>query len=270
MTQIMGILNITPDSFFDQGRWFNLEAAIQRAQEIEKEGANWLDIGGESTRPFAVPVSEKEEMQRVIPLIESLKSKLSIPLSIDTTKVSVARAALKAGATLINDVSGFRHPAMVQLAVEAQVPICVMHMRGNPSTMQIECLEEEVEIIPFLMDFFKKKIQYLLKAGVKKKNIILDPGIGFGKTVADNLKIIENLPQLKSLGFSVLMGISRKSFLKKITGQPTTHLLPATLAMNTKMILSQVDIIRVHDVAEHKQILDCLAAFSPFNLNLET
>jgi dihydropteroate synthase len=261
MTQLMGILNITPDSFSDQGRWFEPTLAIQRGLAIVAEGADWLDIGGESTRPFATPVSEEEELRRVIPVIQRLRQEVTIPLSIDTMKVKVAQAALDAGATLINDVSGFRDPAMIELAAETQSLICVMHMSGTPQTMQLDRLIETEAIIPLLMEWFQKKTEQLLAAGIKKEKIILDPGIGFGKTVADNVKIIENLQEIKSLGFSVLIGLSRKSFLKKITGQETIHLLPATLAANTVAILAKVDIIRVHDVAAHRQMINCLAAF---------
>ena len=264
----MGILNITPDSCFDQGRYFDHSIAIQRGIEIWKEGADWLDIGGESTRPGAAPVSEEEELRRVLPVIASLKKEISIPISIDTMKASVAEAAIKMGASLINDVSGFRDPAMRRVAAEAGSFICVMHMHENPLTMQDHPHYPE-GIISFLIDWFKRRIDLLLESGIEEKHIILDPGIGFGKTVADNVKIVQNLGKIKALGFPLLIGLSRKSFLGKIINKnhPKNYsdLLPVTLAVNTVAIMAHVDMIRVHDVGEHREIIDlmdCLCGYS--------
>jgi dihydropteroate synthase len=259
-TQLMGILNVTPDSCFDQGRWFDPQAAIQRGIQISQEGADWLDIGGESTRPSASPVPEAEELRRVIPVIRALKQEISIPISIDTMKAKVAEAAIEVGARLINDVSGFRDPAMRQVAATSQLPICVMHMHESPATMQLNpCYPQG--IIPFLIDWFKSRIDLLLDSGVQEKNIILDPGIGFGKTVADNVEIVHNLHKIKALGFPVLIGLSRKSFLGKIVNKTYPDLLPVSLAVNTLAILAQVDMIRVHDVSEHRDVLNLMAHF---------
>ncbi len=259
-TQLMGILNVTPDSSFDKGRWFEPSAAIQRGIQISQQGADWVDIGGESTRPGADLVSEAEELRRVIPIITALKQEISIPISIDTMKAKVAEASIKAGASLINDVSGFRDPAMRQVAASSHLPICVMHMYETPATMQLNPVYSE-GIIPFLIDWFKARIDLLLASGIQEKNIILDPGIGFGKTVADNVEIVHNLHKIKALGFPVLIGLSRKSFLGKIVNKTYPDLLPVSLAVNTLAILAQVDMIRVHDVAEHRDVIDLMAHF---------
>jgi dihydropteroate synthase len=256
-TQIMGILNVTPDSFHAESRSETLEKAIARGIQLEHEGADWIDVGGESTRPQAAPVSEADERARVLPVIQALRSRLTIPLSIDTYKPAVAEAALAAGATLINDITGFRDPAMRGLAAASGALVCVMHMQGTPQTMQLHPSYPE-GIIPHLQAWFSQQIEALLQAGVREKQVILDPGIGFGKTVADNLQIIDNLAVLKALGFPILVGLSRKSFMAKILQTTAPHLLPSTLAMNTVAILAGADFLRVHDVAEHRAILKVL------------
>lgn len=256
-TQLMGILNVTPDSCVDQGRYFKPELAIQRGIQISQEGADWLDIGGESTRPDASPVTEEEELKRVIPVIKALKKAISIPISIDTMKARVAAQALEVGASLINDVAGFSDPEMCQVAADSQLPICVMHMQGTPATMQQKPIYSQ-GVTPFLIEWFSKRIDLLLAVGVKSENIILDPGIGFGKTVEHNVEIVHNLHKIKALGFPVLIGLSRKSFLGKIVQKTYPDLLPVSLAINTLAILAQVDIIRVHDVAEHRDVIDLL------------
>ena len=205
-------------------------------------------------------MTASEEIARVVPILESLKNKLSIPISIDTAKPAVARAAIHAGASLLNDITGFDQPEMAAIAREYDVHICVMHMQGTPQTMQ-QNPHYPSGIIPHLLQWFEKKIDILTRSGISPKRIILDPGIGFGKTVADNLEIIHNLPKLKRLGFPVLLGVSRKSFLSKILNKPPAELLPATIAMNVLAILSQVDIIRVHDVKEHRGTIDLMQAY---------
>lgn len=260
-TQLMGILNLTPDSFFSDSRAPTVELAIAKALQMEKDGADILDIGGESTRPGSPPTSDTEELARVIPVLELLKGKLSIPISIDTRKPSVARAAITAGASLINDVTGFSDPEMIAIAKEHNVDICVMHMLGTPQTMQ-QNPHYDGGVVPFLLEWFEERVNILTRAGIPAKNIIIDPGIGFGKTVADNLEIIHNLPFFRKLGFRVLLGASRKSFLAKILDMPTESLLSATIAVNTLAIADEVDIIRVHDVKEHRSVIDYLAAYT--------
>lgn len=257
MAKIMGILNATPDSFLEASRVETVEKAIALGRQMEREGADILDVGGESTRPNATPVSQEEELLRVIPVIKALKEEVQIPLSIDTYKPAVAEAALDAGASIINDISGFRDPAMRRLAAASGAPICLMHMQGIPQTMQQNPSYQE-GIIPHLLAYFHAQVELLLQSGVNEKQIIVDPGIGFGKTVADNLQIIDNLALLKAMGFPVLVGLSRKAFMAKILQKPAAELLPATLAMNTVVVLAGIDILRVHDVAEHRDILNLL------------
>jgi len=256
-TKLMGILNVTPDSFFDQGKFFQVENAVDRAMQMIQEGVDIIDIGGESTRPGSDAVNEKDELDRVIPTINSIRSKSDVAISIDTMKPRVAAEAIKAGATMINDVGGFRDQAMIDVAVEANVPICVMHMKGTPKTMQLDPHYEE-GIVLHLIRWFDERMNSLIKAGIKEKNIILDPGIGFGKTVDDNLQIIHNLPKFKAIGYPLLLGASRKCFMSKILNQTTAQLLAPTVAINTLAVLSHVDIIRVHDVKEHRMVIDLL------------
>lgn len=253
----MGILNVTPDSFFEDSRFFKEEEAIERGVAIYQEGADILDIGGESTRPYAIQVDEKEEMRRVIPVIQELKKLIPIDISIDTMKPRVAAEAVKAGASIINDVSGFSSPEMREVAASTHLPICVMHMQGTPQTMQENPSYPE-GIVAHLIKWFENRINLLIKDGIKEKNIILDPGIGFGKTVADNLEIIHNLHKLKAIGFPIAIGFSRKSFIAKLLNKPAKDLLSATIAMNTLAILSEASVIRVHDVRDHRMVIDIL------------
>lgn len=256
-TQVMGILNATPDSFYSQSCFLNFDAALQQGLKIVKEGADILDIGGESTRPGAAPVTVEEEIERTIPLITALKRRISIPISIDTRKPKVAERALNAGASLINDIEGFQNPEMREIAVSFGVRICLMHMLETPQTMQRNPFYEG-GVIPYLEQWFEKRIDELIRSGIKKEQIVIDPGIGFGKTVADNLEILHNLPKLKAMGFPVLMGISRKSFMTKILQKTPADLLPPTLAINSLLIQEGVDIIRVHDVGEHRAAADMI------------
>jgi dihydropteroate synthase len=259
-TKLMGILNITPDSFFEESRFFNHEDAINRGIEIYQQGADILDVGGESSRPGAKAVSEAEELERVIPVIKALHAKIPIPISIDTAKAKVAAAAVASGATLINDISGFSDPEMQEVAVATGVDICLMHMQGIPQNMQ-ENPKYSNGVVPYLRNWFECQIDILLKRGVSEKKIILDPGIGFGKTVAHNLEILREIAQFKALGFRVLVGISRKSFMSKILEKKTAELLPATLALNALLISQEVDIIRVHDVKEHRDVIEVLKRY---------
>jgi dihydropteroate synthase len=268
MTKLMGILNVTPDSFYSASRSGSTEAAIARGLQIAAEGADIIDIGGESSRPkndYAnpadKPVTIQEELDRVIPVILELKKQLSILISIDTMKYQVAAKAIDAGANWINDVSGFRDPEMRAVASSSpHAKLCVMHMLGSPHTMQLDPVYEG-GVIESIKHWFSDILEKLIQAGVKENQIVLDPGIGFGKTVAHNLEIIHNLPELKSLGFPLLLGASRKQFMRRILNKPTEELLAATLAIDTIAILSKVDYIRVHDIQAHKDIIDLLNAY---------
>lgn len=251
----MGILNATPDSFYDKGKFFKNNLTIERGIQLSKNGADIIDIGGESTRPGAIPVGEDEELQRVIPLIKALKASIPTPLSIDTTKPRVAQKALEAGASWINDVSGFCHSEMQEIAASSKTQICVMHMQGTPNTMQ-KNPQYPNGIIEHIMHWFEKQINLLLKAGVQESQITLDPGIGFGKTILDNILILQSLKEFKSLGFPLLLGVSRKSFMGNILNKPSEELLASTISVNTLAIKEGIDIIRVHDVVEHRDIID--------------
>lgn len=260
MTKLMGILNTTPDSFFDGGSYSSHEAAFRRGMKMIAEGADIIDIGGESTRPGSLPVSLEEEIERTIPTIKALRNESLIPISIDTSKPAVAKEALIAGADLINDVTGMSNPEMVKLAIQYDAKICVMHMQGLPRTMQ-ENPSYPKGVVQEIYDWFQDKISYLVNSGIKGEKILLDPGIGFGKSIADNLQILHNLPRFKTLGFPILLGISRKSFLQKILSKPAAEMLPATLGMNALAIQAGVDVIRVHDIKEHRMLIDLLSRY---------
>jgi dihydropteroate synthase len=253
-TLIMGILNVTPDSFYDKGDYFSPEKAIKQGIQLFHEGADILDIGGESTRPGAEDVEECEELRRTIPIIKALKKSISASLSIDTMKARVAAEAVASGADLINDVSGFSDPEMRHVAACSGAKICVMHMQGTPRTMQNNPAYPE-GVITHILNWFENKVTTLIHAGVKENKIILDPGIGFGKTLENNIEILQNISRFKSLGFPVLLGTSRKSFLGKILNLPPTELLMATILTNTLALKDNVNILRVHDVLQHRNAI---------------
>ena len=264
-TCIMGILNATPDSFSDGGRFNTVETAVQQGLKLAKDGAHILDIGGESSRPFAAPVSEQEELDRVIPVIEALSKQIHIPISIDTVKSAVAKKALEAGASIINDISAFeKDPAMADLAADMQVPVILMHMKGTPETMQVNPDYEDLmtEIITYLAS----RADVAIKKGIRKDRIILDPGIGFGKTVEHNLVLINHLEKITALGFPVLVGPSRKSFIQKILSEKQkTPVGPdhirteyGTLAAVAVSIMKGAHIVRVHDVEKLTSLIRIL------------
>lgn len=256
-SQLIAILNVTPDSFYPESRCETVEKAITEGLRLWREGADILDIGGESTRPGARELSEDQEKERILPVIRALKKEITIPISIDTRHCGVAEAALEAGADLINDVSGFREERMRLLAAKSGASIIVMHMLGTPQTMQSNPFYPK-GIVAELIDFFSMRTEQLQENGVQKRQIILDPGIGFGKTVEDNLEILRKIPQFKTLGFPLLIGISRKSFMSNILNKPSHELLPATIAMNTVCLMSHVEFIRVHDVSEHRATINLI------------
>lgn len=256
-TKIMGILNVSPDSFYSASRQLDLQQAVAYAAKLADEGADVIDIGGESTRPGSEPVSAVEEMARVLPVIEAVSNKLSLPISIDTMKPEVAEAALDAGASWINDVTGFSDSRMRKIAADRQITICVMHMAGQPKTMQRNILYPRGVIIE-LLEWFERRIELLLRDGVKAENIVIDPGIGFGKTVADNLEILHNLPRFKAMGFPLLLGVSRKSMIGELLGGLPHERLAATLTINIVAMQAGVDYVRVHDVKEHKDAMTML------------
>ena len=255
-TCIMGVLNITPDSFSDGGKFFSLDVAVAQGYKLFEDGADILDIGGESTRPFSDPVSEEEEIRRVVPVIEKLSKRIPIPISIDTTKAGVAEQAIKAGASMINDVSSLRFdPKMASIAVDYAVPVILMHMLGNPKTMQIEPTYDD--LIGEIKAFFENAIGQAENKGVSRSKIIIDPGIGFGKTVGHNLLLIQRLHEFKTLKVPIMTGTSRKAFIRKLLKNNTGEEINAdaaivesgTQASVAAAILNGAHLVRVHNVA---------------------
>ncbi len=245
----MGIVNVTPDSFSDGGRYLDPARAVAHGEEMAREGADIIDIGGESTRPGARPVSAEEEMERVLPVIHRLRGKVSIPISIDTMKAAVARAALDEGADLVNDISALRFdPAMAPLVAAEKVPVALMHMQGTPQTMQQDPFYEDV--VEEVKAFLQSRIQFALEAGVDRERIIVDPGIGFGKNVDHNLALLRGLSALTALGRPVLVGTSRKTFIGKLLESGPEERLEGSLAAAVAAVLAGANVIRVHDVKE--------------------
>ncbi len=251
--KLMGIVNVTPDSFSDGGKFTTTKAAMLHGLQLANEGAAVLDIGGESSRPGAKPVSLQQELKRVIPVIANLHKKTRVPLSIDTYKPEVANQAIAAGASWVNDITGLRNPAMRAVVAKSQATVVIMHMLGEPQTMQHQPRYKNV--ISDIQKFFQQQIKLALAAGIKSNKIILDPGIGFGKTVAHNLTILNHVEAFTTLGYPVLIGASRKSFIGKLTGADVADRLPGTLAAHTVATLHGASWLRVHDVAAHQQVL---------------
>src|SRR3989441_3765198 len=264
-TLVMGVLNVTPDSFSDGGKFFDPERAIEQALAMERGGADLLDIGGESTRPGSAGVSAKEELARVLPVLRALRGRLKIPVSIDTQKSEVAEAALDAGAQIINDISGLKSdPRIAEVAARRRVPLILMRMRGEPRTMQTGGFARDV--IKDVMQGLHRSAAIAHKAGIGKSQIILDPGIGFGKSFAQNYELLQKLPQLAKLGYPLLVGTSRKGFLGATLARegkpaPPEERIWGTAATVTASILNGAHIVRVHEVNEMVQVArvaDCL------------
>jgi dihydropteroate synthase len=269
-TCIMGVVNVTPDSFSDGGKFFAYDAAVAQGQKLAADGADILDIGGESTRPFSEAVSADEEIERVIPVIEKLADQLTIPISIDTMKAEVARRALEAGASMINDVSALRYdPAMGEVARKFDTPVVLMHMLGSPKTMQDSPTYDN--LIADISDFLKDAIERAQKQGISRSKLIVDPGIGFGKTVSHNLFLIRHLHAFASLEVPILIGPSRKAFIRKLLKDEHSDDIPpdlpivetGTQAAVAAAVLCGAHIVRVHDAASTRvtiRILDAIRA----------
>jgi dihydropteroate synthase len=254
-TRIMGIINMTPDSFSDGGAYADAAAAIQRGIVMEEEGADILDVGGESSRPGAFPVTAEEELRRVIPVIEGLSGKVGIPISVDTTKAQVAEAAIAAGAEIVNDISALRFDKqMAHVAARAGVPVVLMHMRGTPRNMQTGDLQYE-DLFSEMIDYLHESICLAESAGVDADSVMIDPGFGFGKTVADNLRLLRGLQEFKVLGKPVVVGTSRKSFIGKVTDDAGKDRLEGTGATTAVAILHGAHIVRVHDVGYMRRVV---------------
>lgn len=267
-THIMGILNITPDSFSDGGKYLNMDQALQHAEEMIRDGADLIDVGGESTQPGSEPLPEEEELHRVIPVIERLAKTISIPISVDTYKASVARAALDAGAWIINDISGFTmDPEMAPLAAEKKCPAILMHMKGTPRNMQQNPVYKDV--VSEVIQFLREQIEKAKSLGIPENNLIIDPGIGFAKTMEHNLEILRRLEEFKILNRPILIGTSRKATLGKLLGgAPPQDRLEGTAATVALGIAYGADIVRVHDVKEMARVARVSDAIVRGTINL--
>ena len=257
----MGILNVTPDSFSDGGKFFTPTQAVEQALRMEDAGADILDIGGESTRPYSESVAAEDELERIEPVITALAERVSIPISIDTSKSTVARAAIELGAEILNDVTGLEgDEAMLSLAAQTEVGVCAMHMQGTPQTMQDAPSYENV--VRDILQYLRQRDAKLLEAGIAAERICLDPGIGFGKTHEHNIELLQQVVAFHELGRPLLVGHSRKGFIGKLIGDKEADRCAGTLALSLWLAQQNVQVIRVHDVAETRQALDCWKAVS--------
>ena len=250
--RIMGVLNVTPNSFSDGGRYFNAARALEHARRMMDDGADLIDIGGESTRPGAVPVDEAEELRRVIPLVAALAGQ-GVPVSVDTRKPAVMRAALDAGAAMINDVCGLTAPGAIEAVAAADAGVCLMHMQGDPRTMQ--AAPAYGDVVSEVREFLLARAAACEAAGVARERIVLDPGFGFGKTLQHNLALLAGLPALVAAGYPVLAGLSRKSSLGELTGRPVDERLAASIAAALAAVARGARLLRVHDVRETRDAL---------------
>ena len=249
---IMGILNLTPDSFSDGARYLNPRAAIAHALAMQAEGADMIDIGGESTRPGAAPVATREEMNRVLPVIERLAARLKIPVSVDTSKAVVADAAIRAGAAMVNDVTALRDPKMAEVVAGAGVPVILMHMRGTPRTMQRNASYRR--LVPDILSELNRSIQKARAAGIPSEKILIDPGLGFAKRGEQNLVLLKSLQVFKAMGFPVVVGPSRKSFIGRILGSDVDDRIFGTAAAVALAVANGADVVRVHEVAAMRHV----------------
>lgn len=245
---VMGVLNVTPDSFSDGGKFTTRDAALQQALQMAADGAAIIDVGGESTRPGADPVDEQQELDRVVPVIEAISAESDVAISVDTSKPGVMRAAVSAGAGMLNDVRALQEEGALAAAAELQRPTCLMHMQGEPRSMQDQPRYDDVvaEVTAFLAD----RVAQCEQAGLARKWLLVDPGFGFGKTPAQNLELLANLGQLRTLGCPILIGVSRKSTLGVITGREVEQRMPAGIAAAVAAVMQGASIVRTHDVAE--------------------
>ncbi len=251
---IMGVVNVTPDSFSDGGRFFAADDALTQGLALVREGAALVDVGGESTRPGSDPVPEDEELRRVLPVVEALAGRVGVPISVDTMKAGVARRALAGGAALINDVSALRFdPGMVEVIAEAGCPVCLMHMYGEPKTMQDDPRYDDV--VDEVLRFLEERMAFALARGLREDQLMIDPGIGFGKTVAHNLALLRDLQRFAMLGRPVVLGTSRKRFLGAILGAEPTARTIGTVATTVVGLLAGVHVFRVHDVKPNFEAL---------------
>jgi dihydropteroate synthase len=260
--RVMGVLNITPDSFSDGGAWFAPEQAVAHAQRMVEEGAAIIDVGGESTRPGAVPVTLEEELRRVIPVIEALHASVSVPVSIDTRKPEVMRAAVAAGAGLINDVSALQAPGAIGTAAGLGVPVCLMHMQGIPESMQDN--PDYRDVVGEVQTFLVGRARACEAGGIAPGRILLDPGFGFGKTTGHNLQLLQHLDMLVQAGYPVLVGLSRKSLIGKVLGLPVDKRLYPGVALAVLAVWNGAALVRCHDVRETREAIEMCQAVRDF------
>lgn len=261
---VMGVLNVTPDSFSDGGVFLSPQKAVAQALRMAEEGADIIDIGGESTRPGAPPVSAQEEIDRVVPVIAAVREKIRLPISIDTSKPEVMRAAVAAGAGFINDVRALRTDGTLEAAAELHVPVCLMHMQGEPRTMQDD--PRYADVVGEVRDFLKERRDACMNAGIPAARIVVDPGFGFGKTLEHNLELLRGLKKLQNLGAPILAGLSRKSMIGKAIGLPVERRLHASVALAVMAVQNGARIVRVHDVGPTVEALRMWEAVYPENV----
>jgi dihydropteroate synthase len=264
--RVMGVLNVTPDSFSDGGRFTSIAGAVEHALRMAEAGAHFIDVGGESTRPGAAPTTEDEELRRVIPVIEKVAAHSTVLISIDTSKPRVMREAVLAGASLINDVYALRAPDALETAASLSAGVCLMHMRGEPRTMQIDPVYDDV--VAEVRAFLEERVQACVKAGIKTNRVLLDPGIGFGKQLQHNLALLAAVAELRVQGRPVLIGVSRKSMFGSLLGRAVDQRLAGGLAVATASVLAGASIVRTHDVAETVDAINVAAALKAAGFHL--
>ncbi|MGH8131006.1 MAG: dihydropteroate synthase [Steroidobacteraceae bacterium] len=255
---VMGVLNVTPDSFSDGGRYFGLSQALAQAKRLAEEGAAIIDVGGESTRPGAAPVAPEEELRRVIPVVERLAETLAVPVSVDTRRPEVMRASIAAGASMINDVSALRAPGAIEAVADSSVAVCLMHMQGEPRTMQNE--PRYADVLGEVRGFLRERVANCVEAGIARSRLVVDPGFGFGKTLAHNLALLRGLPELVSDGVPVLAGLSRKRMIGTLTGRDEGDRMAGSVALAVIAAMNGARIVRAHDVRETVDALRIVAA----------
>ncbi len=248
LPKVMAILNVTPDSFSDGGRYNSKESALAQARKMVSEGAQIIDVGGESTRPGAQPVSLAQEIARVVPVVEALRAAFDVTISVDTSKAEVMRAAVSAGASLVNDVRALREPGALEVVAELGVDVCLMHMQGEPRTMQRRPVYKDV--VDDVYRFLSERVESCLSAGIRRESIMIDPGFGFGKSLAHNLVLLRELERFKVMGLPLLVGVSRKSMFGDILNRPTAERMVGSVVAATIAAWQGADVLRVHDVAE--------------------
>lgn len=261
--RVMGVLNVTPDSFSDGGRHNTLEQACRHARRLTDEGADILDVGGESTRPGAAPVSEQQEMDRVCPVIERIRSEFDVWISLDSSRPQVMRESVRLGVDLLNDVRAFADPQAERVAVASGLPLCIMHMQGTPQTMQSN--PDYQHVVSEVSGFLCRRAEELVAQGVRRENILIDPGFGFGKRLDDNLALFNGLPELAELGYPLLVGVSRKSMIGAITGEAVDNRLTSSVVLAALAARSGARVLRVHDVAETVAALKIIKALGDFS-----